>query len=520
MCRPSRTLPTLRACALALAALALPATSRSASAASDADVESALVAAGPHRAELETVLAHFERAPDARGLDAARFLLAHMPGKGYAVMRLHDAKGVTVPFDALAHDSFAAAQRTWDALEKTHGPLDFDRERTVLDVETIPAAFLIAHVEASLRALDATPRARRPGFAAFLEYVLPYRGSEEPVEDWFGVLRARFEKAPGSPLLEPDAAAVWRFASAEASHALRFDERYYLHPTDQGFAEMERSKTGRCEDITNRTTYAARALGLVTAADYTPAWGHRDNNHAWPVLLDAEGRGSAGDGARAAKVYRKTWSRRPDALASSLPAGRVPPNRWLANPSQIDVTDQYGPTTDVSVRLTTDAARAEAFAYLCVFNGGEWVAIASARIEGGNVTFPKAGRGVVYLPATHDGTKLVPAAPPRIALASGDVEVLDGEGAPQALVLTATTPEQTSVDTRVTTPVSALEPGRGYDLFAWEDGWSRTAGTASAGAAGLPVEGLSARRLYWLVAKDSRRLERPFTIEAGRQRFW
>ena len=44
---------------------------------------------------------------------------------------------------------------------------------------------------------------------------------------------------------------------------------------------------GRCEDIANRTTYAARAVSLATATDFTPAWAHRDNNHAWNVLLDA-----------------------------------------------------------------------------------------------------------------------------------------------------------------------------------------------------------------------------------------
>ena len=490
-------------------------------AATDTELEDALVAAGAHRAELEAVLTHFREAHEERHLAAARFLIANMPGKGYVITRLHDAKGVTIPFDPLAFKSFAETQAALDVIEKAHGPTDFDRERIVLDLETVSAEFLRRHIDRSIALFDAAPAERRPDFGAFLEYVLPYRGSEEPIEDWLSVLEARFAALKPSPIAEPDARAVWRFAGAEAAKALGFDERYYLHPTDQGFAEMERSRLGRCEDITNRTTYAARALGLVTAADYTPAWGHRDNNHAWPVLLDAGGRGSDPNGARAAKVYRKTYSLRRDALAYRLPADRSPPNRFLASRSSIDVTDQYGPTTDVAVDLTLDAARAEKFAYLCVFNGGEWVAIQHAPVLEGKAVFPKMGRALVYLPAIHDGKTLTPAAAPRFVEGDGKVTTLAGKGEAVALVATATTPEQKSPDTHETTPTSFLEKGRAYDLFAWRDGaWARVGGTDAAGAEALRVEGLAADGLYWLVGKDSRKLERVFSIEGGRQRFW
>ncbi len=43
-------------------------------------VENALVAAGSNRGELEKVLAHYRDNP--RKLEAARFLIANMPGHG------------------------------------------------------------------------------------------------------------------------------------------------------------------------------------------------------------------------------------------------------------------------------------------------------------------------------------------------------------------------------------------------------------------------------------------------------
>ena len=130
-------------------------------------MEEALVAAGAHRPELEKVLAHFSHVSDVRKLAAARFLIANMPGKGYVITRLHDAKGVTIPFDPLAFKTFKETQAALDAIEKEHGTTDFDRERIVLDGETVTAEFLAHHVERSVALYDATPAERRPDFGAF-----------------------------------------------------------------------------------------------------------------------------------------------------------------------------------------------------------------------------------------------------------------------------------------------------------------------------------------------------------------
>ena len=131
------------------------------------------------------------------------------------------------------------------------------------------------------------------------------------------------------------------------------------------------------------------------------------------------------------------------------------------------------------------------------------------------------GRGLVYLPAIHDGKSLVPAAAPRVVEADGSVTVLSGTSAPEALVVTATTPEQTSVDTKATTPVSYLAKDKAYDLFAWKRGdWVRVDGVERAGGDALAVAPLPTDGLYWMVERGSRKLERVFTIRGGRQRFW
>jgi hypothetical protein len=504
----------------ALAAITLSAIAASAAIADTAaDVDAALAAAKSNRPELESFLAHYADAGDEQRLAAARFLVANMPDKGYVVYGWKGAKGEDVEFDALKYPNYKAAQEAMDALEKEHGSIDFVPAKFVADLDVITAKFLVRHVDAEFAAWRAVPEAQRAPFSAFLEFILPYRGGKEPLCDWIGPLTARLDatrKDLGPAATRDD---VWRKFNEDLSRRVRFDEIYYLHPTDQSFDEMEKSGMGRCGDLSTLQTYAARAFGLATACDYTPAWAHRDNNHAWTVTLDAEGRGCDKAQSHAAKVYRKTFSIQRGNLAFRLPAGRTAATRFMASKCYVDVTDQYEPTTDVTVTVDAAAAGAEKFAYLCVFNGGDWTPIHWGEIAGGRVTFTKMGRNHPYLPMVHDGTRLVPVAPPLIVGRDGSVTSLPGTGAGASVSLTAVDDGFVSMDTKLPTPTTHLASGTSYTLKRWDGAWKDVAEFA-ADATVRTENGLPADGLYWLVAKDSRRLERIFTIDGGRQHWW
>jgi len=437
-----------------------------------------------------------------------------MPGKGYVVFVWKDAAGAEVDFDALRYKSYAEAQAAFDALEKERGAIAYVRGAFVADLETLDADFLLAHTVRSLANWRAVPEGERPSFAVFLDFILPYRGSEEPVENWVEPLSARLEEKRTQLGPRATQAELRAAMNEDLARRARFDEFYYLHPTDQGFSELERAGLGRCEDLSNLQTYYARTLGRATACDYTPAWGHRDNNHAWTVELDAAGRGADSSNAHAAKVYRKTFRIQPGSLREALADGREPANRWLANPAYLDVTDQYAPTTDVSVEFERSAVGAETVAYRCVFNGGEWVAIHWARIEGGRVVFTKMGRNLCYLPAMHDGTTLLPAAPPVLIARDGAVVPLPGHATATSSFATTTT-EPVGADSGLT----RLESGTTYLLQRWDWRWTPLEEFV-AGSGTRSFESLPSDALYWLVAEESRRLERIFTLEGGRQRFW
>ena len=266
-------------------------------------------------------------------------------------------------------------------------------------------------------------------------------------------------------------------------------------------------------------SFGMRSVATLCASDYTPWWADRDNNHAWEVVLDAEGRGRAGLSNRCAKVYRKTFAIQPCSLAMLKRADEKVP-RWLASPHYTDVTDQYLPVTDVAVDLAAPPQGAR-FAYLAVFNGGEWRPIQWARIEGARAVFPRMGRDICYLPVYHIDGRELPAGKPFILDTAGRMHALAGSGMQrESLLATSTRPAMPDADTRATVPGAVVKASSGYELFQWkDDGW-RSLGRIEAGMEGRMFDGLPSDALYWLVEDGSRRLERIFTIEDGRQVFW
>ncbi len=130
------------------------------------------------------------------------------------------------------------------------------------------------------------------------------------------------------------------------------------------------------------------------------------------------------------------------------------------------------------------------------------------------------GRNIAYLPAYFVDEEVVPAAPPFILTREGDVRTLVGQPDRKlAIELTVTKPETPDADTQVTKPMIVVKPGKTYELFVWRDGW-QSLGKQTAGDEPVSFDNVPTGGLYWLVAEGSRRLERIFTIEDGKQVWW
>jgi len=493
------------------------------------DVDAVLEKAGDNGPELEKALSHYRAGDDSLKLQAAWFLIGNMEEHCYVEYELRDSSGNAVDLNVLDYPDFKTLLSAVDSLEELHGTLDFERLEKINDIETITADLIITNIDYAFKAWREKPWARGLSFKQFCEYVLPYRGSSEPLEDWRGYFWDKFGRIEDEIEDSSDPIEVATIINEDIRSWFKFDERYYLHPTDQGLSEMLDARMGRCEDMTNLSIFAMRANGLAVTSDYTPHWANTGNNHAWNAIVTREGTVIPFMGAESnpgkyrlanklAKAYRKTYSKQTDNLIFQERKQEKVPG-WLAGKYYLDVTSDYTNVANLLIRFEQDIPDSVDIAYLCVFNSGEWKAIDWARIENGSAYFTDMGKDIAYLPALYLNKEIVPFAPPFILNQDSTMrQIIPATDDSISIRITATTirAQVVSTDGIKMTP---LTPGQEYELFYWLEGW-QSLGTAAANEEDVSFEGVPSGGLYWLVAEDFDEDERIFTIDDGIQVWW
>lgn len=485
-----------------------------------AAVGDALEAAGENRSELERVLTHYEG--DSLKLEAVYFLLSNMEGHGYVMYSLVDSNGNEIDLNVLEYPNFDSLLTFCKGLEEQHGELDFEKNEKVEDLKTITADFLIEQIDYAFRAWREKSWAKELTFDQLYHYVLPYRGSNEPLEPW---RRAFFEKYnniednlsdPSDPI---EAAAL---INDDIMSWFTFDSRFYLHPTDQGLSEMRENRMGRCEDMTNLTIYALRANGIAVTSDYTPYWANTGNNHAWNAIVTPGRKAIPFMGAESnpgkyklaykfAKIYRKMFGKQESNLVfQDRHQEKLP--RWLSGKNFVDVTAEYTDVIDAAINFNKAVPDTVDMAYICVFNSGEWKPIHWGRIQDGGTVFTGMVADIAYLPALYIDEEIVPYGDPFILAADGTQRALHSGGG----ITDSLTIEEISMVAYKTRPLTV---GKEYELFYWLDGWE-SLGSAVSDSGSLIFQNVPADCLYWLVEEDSDKEERIFTIEEEKQVWW
>ncbi|UCD94441.1 MAG: hypothetical protein JSU69_11885, partial [Candidatus Zixiibacteriota bacterium] len=185
----------------------------------------------------------------------------------------------------------------------------------------------------------------------------------------------------------------------------------------------------------------------------------------------------------------------------------------------IDVTGNYIDISDIAVTFEKEIPDTVDIAYLCVFNSGEWRAVHWGRIEDGTASFTDMGVDIVYLPALYLNEEIVPYGPPFIFHRDGtqtDLRADKDTKVPATMRHTANISLTTPAGRTKETP---LKPEQEYELFYWEDGW-QSLGKSVADSDALMHSEVPSGALLRLVAQDSDREERIFTIEDGEQVWW
>jgi len=493
------------------------------------EYEAVFKEAGSNKTELIKVLNHYKN--DSLKNEAARFLIKNMLGHSYSKVKLVDTAKHSVNFNVLDYPDYKQMVKAWDSVEEKIGKIDFVRDTIIYDSQVITADYLIKNIDLAFEAWQ-KPWAKNLTFDQFCNYILPYRGSNEPLEDWRSYFVKEYTWLQDSlhDVTDPIEAAV--LINKNLKSWFKFDARLYRHPTDLGLQEMLETKVGRCEDMTNLAAYAMRANGIPVMTDYVTHWPTTGNNHAWNATYDKNGKvvifmgalnnpGEYKLGNKKAKVYRKTFAIQDSSLSAIKPQYEKVP-AWLRSKHYIDVTNEYIETVDIAPQITVAIPDSIHFGYLTVFNTGKWEPTAWGKIDRKNkkVLFKNIGKEIVYNGAFYKNDSLIYFNQAFLVDGQGKIKYFVPDTIHKTTVDLYTTTRRAIVKTTDEIRQANFKPGKEYELYYWDKEW-RLIGTKKAeDKKPLHFESVPKNALYWLKEKDGKEEERIFSLNKDNQLYW
>jgi len=347
-----------------------------------------------------------------------------------------------------------------------------NRTKSVGDLRSVTARLFFENVYYAVKARNLFPWGRRVDTKDFLHHVLSPRATGEPLQRW----RRHFFEALAPEFR--DAGPIGMAEAVKKATAACYDLYQYEGATtweDFGMLTALAVHEGRCEDCSNVQNCMIRALGLPACQAFTPWWAAGDGNHAWTVVPCLDG-GKSRDGARAAKVFIKTW----DGLD--------------------DVTDKNTPVTELRVSFGPGAGGR---ASLNVWNHDEWRTVVRADLAGGEAVFSKVGcsQEFVFLVRLEGSSGRLA----RVHVGGAVTWLDNGPG-------TAPGEGAFPFEFGKANPLGEFKPDEEYSLFVHtEKGWMEIpAERLSTGAVGFEA---GPGRLYRLRGKGVSK--RPFTVREG-----
>ncbi|MES2239433.1 MAG: transglutaminase domain-containing protein [Bacteroidota bacterium] len=481
-----------------------------------ASVETVLKKAGNNRVELEKALEYANKTGDTLKIKAMQFLVSNMDIHSSSNYYWEDAAGKKIVYNELDYPDFEQAKTAFEII-KIQNPGLKPKPVTYQDIETLTGDYLIQNLEKAFQAWQ-TSTMKNIAFADFCEYILPYRVSVEPLQDWRTVYAEKFkwisEQIPSKGFkqvlfyvkgdYDTWFTNTWGEASKEPLPRLSALQLLFR-------------KQGPCPDIADLGVFVMRSQGIPAAVNVIPYWATATGGHFMNTFFDDTmtsyncdyGSKDFGENLKRepAKVLRLTYSKHPETLASFEDKNNIP-TAFLKQENYIDVTEDYWETTDVKCSLypTTTPTK---IVYATTFNGLSWRPFWWGKVENGKTIFSSICKGTVLIPQYYSNGKLVPAGAPIVV---GDKE-------PKVLL-----PDLTQTrDVTITEADKYLrfKLGVTYKLFYWDNGWKLVdTREVSSPITSMLFTKVPKNALLLFLASDSKKLERPFIMDDNGERTW
>ncbi len=405
------------------------------------DVRYVLEVAGTNKNELIKVLEHYKNS-DSLKYNAACFLISNMHSHYTNYMpKIQRQKEFINIIDSLNNEinnhhkiDMSKVRNLWDSLMNL--PISSPSNPVLKpDIHEIKAEYLINNIDLAFLAWK-KPWAKNLTFENFCEYILPYRCTQEPIDNWRNELLEKYS------WIEDSVRGSISVINACTLVNDDLKEWFIHHPlsyiSDLSYSELARVKRGRCPDMANLATYSMRANGIPVSIDFTPQWPDRSMGHNWNTLLIGNNKNIEFMGTESnpgtdaistrkmAKIYRRTFAIQKNSLPFvKAKHEKIPP--FFYNTNYIDVTKTYIPCSDLYIENINKNFKLKkgTHGYLCVFNNKDWIPIDWGPINKNHISFNQIGLDIVYLVMGFKNDRLQPINHPFILTKEKKIKYLN-----------------------------------------------------------------------------------------------
>lgn len=401
------------------------------------DVVSSLEQSGENREELEKVLQKYRFNP--RKHHAACFLIANMKYHRSHTYFNFDSSHVRFIKDLCAiykqcpDCSDNQILQSQNKIRQIYDSLPSPQLRYfVSDLKHIKSDFLIDNIECAFNIYDRCHQ--RMPFQYFLEYVLPYRCSDET----FNLKRSDLLQIINDLGLTVDKSSTQETLEAYIScvKVMRqltdmIDTEYHRGVLDLFLPKFKND----CQNIGAWTTDILRFAGIPTIHEYTPQWQNKCKRHYWCASLDTTGvfrpytppdnnlmEDWATNLCHAGKVYAKTSGANNNTPYFIKSADECIPEEF-STPLLDDQTYRYHQCVTLKMPLKADTQNN--VCYLCFFDKDEGLnAVGWGRIDAEKrmLIYENVPLNIMFFPAIFDGNEYTAISEPFVLTASDTIE--------------------------------------------------------------------------------------------------
>lgn len=481
-----------------------------------ASVEMNLKKAGSNRPELEKALQYADKTGDDQKIKAMQFLIANMDIHFSSDYYWEDAKGNKISYNELNYPDFLQAQTAFAAIKEKNPDIK-PKPVVYKDIENIKSEFLIENLENAFKAWRSSA-VKTTSFEDFCEYILPYRVSVEPVQDWRSTYAGKFKWINEQITVKGLQAALPYVKDDQDGWFVNNWKEKRSEPLPRlGSLQLLFRKQGPCSDIASMNVFTMRSQGIAASVNIIPFWATATEGHYTNTFFDENRQMLNCDygtkdfrqnlAREPAKVIRLTYSKNPETLASFEDISNIPKG-FLQQQNYIDVTHDFWETTTVKCPLYEKENQPK-IVYATTFNGLAWRPFWWGKTDKNETVFTKLCKQTVIIPQYYNQGKLTPAGAP-VVVGNTTTKVLQPDLSQTSEVVIAEKEKYLKFKLGIT-----------YQLLYWDNKWKILGKQkVTSPVTEMKFEKVPKNALFLFLAGDSKGLERPFIIEDNGERFW